>query len=268
MFSKLLKHEFRATARMLLPVYALPVITALLFNLFIRLARAYDSVAVRTMSGLMSSLYMITIFGSGLVTIVIMMYRFYKNYMTDEGYLMFTLPVTTDQLICSKLLVAFVWTLLSHAVVLLSLFIPTIGQGFWKEAIDDLKKFVEFFLDDFTYAELVGYGVRVAVLFVLMNVASYLMIYMAISIGHSFANHKVLLSVVFYIAVMVILQVIFSFGFTFGMIGLTETGLIDDLTFKSAMDGIFILGIVIWVILSGIFYLVTHLMLRKRLNLQ
>ena len=268
MFSKLLKHEFRATARILLPVYLLPVIAALLFTLFIRLAGSYESVALEIMSGLASTIYIITVFGAGIVTFVLMVYRFYKNYMTDEGYLMFTLPVTTDQLICSKLLAAFVWSLLSNAVVLLSLFIPAIGRGFWKDFTKTVADMLEFLLRDFTYAEIVGHGIRIIVLFALATVSGFLMVYAAISLGHSFADHKILLSVVFYIAFMIVLQIFFSFGGTFGIIGLSESGILDGITFKGALNGLFITGLLTSLITGGIFYLVTHLMLRKRLNLQ
>lgn len=38
-----------------------------------------------------------------------MVVRFRNNLMTDEGYLMFTLPVSVHQLLWSKLLVSMLW---------------------------------------------------------------------------------------------------------------------------------------------------------------
>ena len=48
-----------------------------------------------------------------------MVYRFYKNLMTDEGYLMFTLPVSRSQLIWSKLIVSMAWGILSAVLAAL-----------------------------------------------------------------------------------------------------------------------------------------------------
>ena len=55
-----------------------------------------------------------------LLTLVLMVYRFYKNLMTDEGYLMFTLPVSRSQLIWSKLMVALAWGVLSAVLAALA----------------------------------------------------------------------------------------------------------------------------------------------------
>lgn len=44
--------------------------------------------------------------------------RFYKNFYTDEGYLMHTLPVTPNQLILSKFLVFFTWIILQSIIIL------------------------------------------------------------------------------------------------------------------------------------------------------
>ena len=43
------------------------------------------------------------------VTTILILYRYYKNFFTDEGYLTFTLPVTRDQLLWSKIINAFIW---------------------------------------------------------------------------------------------------------------------------------------------------------------
>ena len=110
MLSKLLRHEFRATGRIMLPVYALLLVSCGGCTLFGRLLGRYpESTVLSVVQTVFATLFGVTTFGMLLLTLVLMVYRFYKNLMTDEGYLMFTLPVSRSQLIWSKLLVALVW---------------------------------------------------------------------------------------------------------------------------------------------------------------
>ena len=58
--------------------------------------------------------------------------RFYKNMVSDEGYLTFTLPAKVEQLVLSKFLVAVCWqitTMLLVALSLLSVFV--VGHIEW-----------------------------------------------------------------------------------------------------------------------------------------
>ena len=115
MLSKLLRHEFRATGRIMLPVYALLLVSCGGCTLFGRLLGRYpESTVLSVVQTVFATLFGVTTFGMLLLTLVLMVYRFYKNLMTDEGYLMFTLPVSRSQLIWSKLLVALVWLSLIH----------------------------------------------------------------------------------------------------------------------------------------------------------
>ena len=55
---------------------------------------------------LMVMLYIFGIIAIGIITIVVLVMRFYKNLFTSEGYLMHTLPVKASQHLNSKLIVA------------------------------------------------------------------------------------------------------------------------------------------------------------------
>lgn len=71
--------------------------------------------------------------------------RFYKNLFTDEGYLMFTLPVKTSDLLLSKTLVSVLWKLISFFFTLLSiLLVATVGIS----RLDD-KGIIRFFQEFF-----------------------------------------------------------------------------------------------------------------------
>ena len=115
MLGKLLKHEFRATGRILLPLMGAVIVLALLANgSMTMLANGMaDSSAAAKFTGLRILLILIVVmFFIGIVTmavmtVVLMVSRFYRNLLKDEGYLMFTLPVSTHELVWAKLIVSF-----------------------------------------------------------------------------------------------------------------------------------------------------------------
>ena len=119
MLGKLIKHEFRATGRILLPVYLVMLLTAALVRGFQVLTEQTAGEFMRALAVLSVLLFSAAVFGGSILAFVLMIYRFYKNLMTDEGYLMFTLPVSRSQLIWSKLIVSMAWGILSAVLAAL-----------------------------------------------------------------------------------------------------------------------------------------------------
>jgi len=269
MLSKLLKHEFRATGRIMLPLYLLMALTAILFNLFMHLADRYDVLALQIFRGLSSFTFIVTLFGSGIVTLCLMVYRFYKNYMTDEGYLMFTLPVTTAQLIWSKLIVALVWGAVTILAMAASVFLGTVGQSFWHELLPELDKMMKEVGTVISTGNLIAFVVEIVVTAILGALSSYLMFYAAIALGHSVPNHKILCSVGFYITFYIALQTVTSFISIFGIVGLSKTDVFNTPPDIPALIHQFSAVNFLYSLLIGTaFYLLTHFTLKKHLNLQ
>jgi type IV secretory pathway VirB3-like protein len=92
MLGKLLKYEFKATSRIFLPMFGALLIVAAFSRLFMSLSFDVPSVIGVTVSVIM-------IIGIIVMTFLLTIQRFNKNLLGSEGYLMFTLPVSTDRLI-------------------------------------------------------------------------------------------------------------------------------------------------------------------------
>ena len=269
MLSKLLRHEFRATVRIMLPVYLLMALTAVLFNLFMHLADRYEVLALQIFRGISTFTFVVTLFGSGIVTLCLMVYRFYKNYMTDEGYLMFTLPVSVPQLIWSKLIVALVWGAVTILAMAVSVFLGTVGQGFWQDVMPELNRLLQTLQGTVSTGNLIAYILELVLLAILSGLSSYLMFYAAIAMGHSVANHKILCSVGFYITFNIALQTITSFLSIFGIVGASRMDFFTTEPDIPTLIHQFSVGTIAFDLLVGTaFYLLTHYTLKKRLNLQ
>ena len=265
MLSKLLRHEFRATGRIMLPVYALLLVSCGGCTLFGRLLGRYpESTVLSVVQTVFATLFGVTTFGMLLLTLVLMVYRFYKNLMTDEGYLMFTLPVSRSQLIWSKLLVALVWSVLSTVLAALAWMaeISVVGREnvLIAQGLRSLRQHLS--------GNLTGCAAALVVLCLVSCLVSFLKFYAAISLGHSFSNHKVLLSVVFYIGFGIVTQTI---GTIFASVGI-QIDISPD--FWSSLPVTQVFSSLAWAaagvsaLLGAAYYVLTLLMLKKRLNLQ
>ena len=127
MLGKLMKHEFKTTSKVILPLYLILVVLTIFARIFAQsLFTAensnIDSIGFGLFGGLSVILYILGLFAVSIASFIYLLVRFYKNLFGDEGYLMHTLPVTSWELLSSKLLVAFIWNLVESLLIAFSIF--------------------------------------------------------------------------------------------------------------------------------------------------
>ena len=164
-----------------------------------------------------------------------MITRFYKNLMTDQGYLMFTLPANIHELLWSKLFVSVIWFIGTVLVDLLAGFIVTYEAGM---ATDLFNGFRDLFSQFTSYYAMNGtaFVLEAILAFLVTMLTGCLCFYAPISIGHSFANHKTLLSVVFFFAIQFVLRILNIFGFASLAQSFPESGPSMPVAWSSFLD--------------------------------
>ena len=267
MLGKLMKHELRATSRTMVPLLLL----TLLLSVFVRIAVAAmprtDDPIIGVLYGLLITAFVLAIIGTAVFSVVLMVVRFQKNLMTDEGYLMFTLPVSVHDLLWSKMLVSMLWFIAVFAVDALAVFLSIYEDGmlaglpeFLRNAFASINRY--YAVNGILYLlELLGVAL-------VGMVTACLLFYAPIAIGNSFATHKTLLSVVFYFVIQTVLQILSVFGISAAARSylLIEPAILNDsikaahLVLCSALGYSLVVGAVL--------YILTWFMLRKHLNLQ
>ena len=110
MLKKLLKHEIQATGRYMWIMYLVVVLLSVggfvLTKVLCRDLLALEDKPIMIFILMFAMIiWFVALCAATLMTTVMNVYRFYKNFLSDEGYLMFTLPATVHELIWSKLLV-------------------------------------------------------------------------------------------------------------------------------------------------------------------
>lgn len=127
MFTKLLKHEFRccknsigifSIAALLAAFLGYVIMLIAVSNLDIRINNVLTSLSVILQGGIILMLAIYTIGGN-----IYLYIRFYKTKFTDEGYLTFTIPANTHQILLSSILNIIIWQFIIVIVFLFSIFL-------------------------------------------------------------------------------------------------------------------------------------------------
>ena len=122
MFANLLKYEFKHSSRILVPVnFGALLISA--FGFFVMLAITYlmnlQSFETFLLIGLLYLLWYGLVFAMSLcstATMIILSVQFYRNKFTDQGYLTFTLPVSTHKILISSLINYVFWSIVTGII--------------------------------------------------------------------------------------------------------------------------------------------------------
>lgn len=198
MLSKLIKHEFRATSRIMWPVFlGMLALTALMRFSQLLLNGGHIPWLLQLIGVLLVIGFMMGLGALAFVPLVLSAVRWRDHVLKDEGYLTLTLPVSLHQLLISKLIVSAVWYAAAFIVGLLSLMIAVSGWSTLQYVPDFFNDvFTAFFEMDASLASLRGHALLILLEllgnFVMTISAASLVVYAAFSIGYSFNKHKTL----------------------------------------------------------------------------
>jgi len=276
MLKKLIKHEWRSVwkvpgaVNLFLLLYTLAGILSFHSSIW-----ETDNKIIGALLLLASVFYIISIIVISFTVMIYLTVRFYRNIYTDEGYLMHTLPVSPRSLVFSKLLVAFIWVIITGIVIFVSVISVALTLLSVQENVniselwDDLSmifsgKYALQFKQTFGISILHGVLLTLAMAIVGI-IHSILMIYASISLGQLFQKHKILGSFLSYIAIHTLLQILNSVLLAPAMFKMSFDITITDTAKIIPPYYYFSLGESI--ILCIVFFFLTEYFMKKKLNL-
>ena len=262
MLRKLVKHELRATSRVMLPTFLVVIVLAICSNFSVRLFGNANSSFLNIIAAIILTAFGLSLFALIIIALVMMVNRFRTNFMGDEGYIMFTLPASVHQLVWSKIIVSTLWFAATLVVELLAAVFMVFDVNFLGDFWSGLT---DLFRELTTYYTLNGAAIlaEFLVLLFVSCAAMCLVFYASMAVGYSFDRHKLALSVVFF----------FLFNFLTQVIGSMSLLSLDHVnwTFSSAMAGVHTMmwsSIAAMIVYGAIFYVITVVVLKRRLNLE
>ncbi|NLP17955.1 MAG: hypothetical protein GX376_02550 [Firmicutes bacterium] len=272
MLKKLLKYDLQATLRIFLPLYAI-LISVAVINKLISIILPLQVQAPKIMAMI---IYITIMVGMFVITFIMMLQRFYKNLLSEEGYLMFTLPTQPWKLIASKLLVAILWTAASALAAYISIFIIVFQRGNFGAFIIALKETATS-LYAFLGPSMFLFIIEVLLGGVLSLAAGILLVYASMALGHLCNRHRILASVGAFIALNALTQILF-----FQLVRLIAAPLSRNMQallskaggYLSTLNGVQLFHGVMWFglaatgILAAGYFAITNYVLSRRLNLE
>lgn len=222
-------------------------------------------------------LYLASIMAATFGIMLYMAIRFYKNLYTDEGYLMHTLPVTPRQLIWSKGLVFFLWTLIVMASMYVSVFLLVgsillrTGEISWSEFWQALPDIWNSLFDNFQINPFL-YALSLLLLMVISLLQNIFLIYAAISLGQTAKKFKVMASIGCYAGLQIGTGILSNIVLALG--GFYKANSFFSLVNAHAENGADLLlhsylpTAILSLILGALFYCITEFMMSRHLNLE
>jgi hypothetical protein len=257
MLGKLMKYEIKATARVFLPVYAALIVSSLTSLLFHHVKFSWPAgISYSIMGGLIVAVIVISL--------ILTLQRFYKNLLGPEGYLMFTLPVGVDHLVLSKLLTSALWFLASGIVVA-----AASNPDFAVAGLERIgRAFAQF---QYYLSQSAHYPLFLAE-FLVLAVAGFfgsiLKLYACISLSLLADRHRVAWSFAAFIGLNTAEQTFSGILFSSADAMFDLKNFFQNLSDITAMHTMLLSMTGFVLLIAVVYYIVTRVMLSRRLNLQ
>lgn len=268
MVKKLIKHEMLAFARPMLPILVILFGIAALtrgIQLF-----ENDSVAYNIIIG-SSVLALAATIGVCLVmTVVIGVTRFYRNLFTREGYLSFTLPVTPAQHIFAKVLVAVLFSAIVLAAIFLAFAVATAGELF-EEIMRTAGYLIRHTLFEKCGVHAGFYIAEGLLLLLVAGISQYLLYDTCIAVGQLARKNRVLAAFGAYFGYYIIcqmLETVLMIVVTSGLYFVDSIGVWIEAHVLTTVHIALCTALVWYTVMSLVYFLITHTIIRKKLNLE
>jgi len=285
-FFKLIKNDFLASARVISLFYIALALLLVVFAGCVFIGRidslsAEFAAKLATVHNASIAISIVVSFLLIFVTFFFVVYDFFKSLFGQQGYLSFTLPVSSNQLLGSKVIVYGGWLILSYIVFMFTggfLLNYTAENIIGQEKISMIESLMSMLGDFPSTTQLIAYAVYVTVLFFVMILSFVSIIYFAITLSHVriLQKHSLLASIPIFIAAaiafvsisfkmsdIVNFVMIFNDDYTLSF-GVLEKGY----SVTSQYAGMQITPIFAFIILDVAMFFLTSYIMHKKVNLK
>ncbi len=279
MLAKLLKYEWKATSKILwfislASLFSGAVICILLWLLVNQPDLPENMAIIFVLVTTLLGSTMFVPFICAFVSFLVLCYRFYRHHFTDEGYLTFTIPASTTQILWASILNFTIWTTISGIVTFVSYalgFMPLIQLMVREVPWNELKQIFDMIQWQEGLAQ-IGITNQTLVIYgfacITSGLFSIILPFASITIGCTITKKfKLLVSVAIYFGINMALSTIS--GVVSTAITLATMGFNTDFSVMTQVSSNTTYLIISLISLAGAVggYFLTHYLMRKKLNL-
>lgn len=256
MLLKLMKYDLKSILKKMVFYYVSLLVLAIVSKV---LTLIFADTKFAAIAALPTGILFIGLYACLFVTMIISMIRYYKNMLSDEGYLTHTLPVKRHTILFSKIISTLIVEVISVLIIVLCACIYSFTSV--KLVISEI--FIALNLINYDFATIC---LVVLVIFeiMLVGVSQLTLVALCLSIGACFNKNKILMSFVTYIVIHIIVQIILG-----TIISITAIVVISIESMEiSLLYWLIIIYILITICYIALTYFINLIILNHKLNLQ
>ena len=269
MLGKLLKYDFKSLARLLLPLYGGLLLLGLITGFMLPVTDSSENTFVAIALTILVILLVILTVASFVITLIMVIKRFHKNLFADEAYLTLSLPVSSEELLLSKTISSFAFYLLGTLCAGMTYVILIITVAARSEGLPS-KEQLHYFWNE-VMSHITAEGWTLFWLFILLCliqiVAKCLKIFLAILLGHTANDHRILFSFLWWIGLTIgesfISRLLTYFSLDTTNIYITTVS--ND--FVGVTSPLVIGSIIVYVVLIAVYFVAGNFILKRKTNL-
>ncbi|MDR2590549.1 MAG: hypothetical protein LBC71_06160 [Oscillospiraceae bacterium] len=262
MLGKLMNYEILAMGRVFLPLYGALIVVSIV-------SRVLQTLPSNTPAVISIIVAIILIASISILTLILILERFRKNLLSNEGYLMMTLPVSIDKLILSKMLVSSICSVASTIVVIISIVILSAP---WNAIVGFFHLLAVDISVSFSTEPIFSVFLTIEIIFLnlLILFSSILLLYTCLSLGMLTNKYRRLVAFGFFVAITTLLQILIAIITTFTILASVSErvdSFMNSLSDFGQSQVIFLPLIILVAVIGLALYSITRYMLKNKLNL-
>lgn len=199
MMRKLLKYDLKSMSKVIVPFWIALFIIGVLCSTQIKFGFQNMGGAGNTLLVISVMVFIALIMAVMVMNFAVIIQRFWKGLLKEEGYLMFTLPVSERSLILSKGISAMLITLGTVVIILLLVLTVAMMHGF------DLRQLMQIRIPDWFTAKWGFYVIAFCVINILSGIYH---LYVAMAIGQLSNKNRFLCSFAAYIVLAIVFTIV------------------------------------------------------------
>ncbi len=189
MLGKLFKHEFKTSAKLLIPLNLIVIGITLIGCLLFR-SGLLQTLHVEFLNAVFLFLYIISLFALFILTAVYLTMRFYKTMYSSQGYLTHTLPVSSASILNTKILTSVFWVLLALIITACSIWFLIRSASGVTISPEEFRILQERFFNEMGI-EIGSFLATIAGTVTVSCFTSVLMIFASLSVGQLFRQYRI-----------------------------------------------------------------------------
>ena len=276
MLMKLFKYDMKFSYRIMTFIYIIALALSVFFSGTLLLSQKLEYVSIFSVISFLP--YMFSLLAVTLSGFLVVAVRTYKNLYTDEGYLTFTLPVTSAQIIWSKVLLYVFWQIAGILVLLLSTALPFVTVAYVQGVGGEIAGVLELAVDfvGFWARNMLGLDAsKLAVLISVMVVNSLVVlvatpvsIVFSFTVGQLANRYRILLTFVAYYIYTLVMNTLLSVVESLFIAG--DALLVPEANFNFDMTAFLYAStasVLIDIVITVAIFVISRNIMSKKLNL-